>query len=494
MEITTNTNNTYYAVLNTTEQAITPEMIAGQYHLVDYILTLYVGNNAFNGYTIGYDVRFNNNQVAYHTNSGNQTSMSRYSSKTVISGTARVDGNITSMPITVRIFTDNIYYLPVELNGSGTMTLTALHTPPQNVQYTITETNQDLIDAGISDNVFVKGLSQKEIAITCDLYDDATVETYYVFNHISRYQNATSPVTIDFTQNDLVFDETQTTKVPIRVGVLDSLGGEGASSLITNPDLYDGILYNKISIINANTYTKRKGQTSGRVNLNVSGNYYNGVIGNKDQSNTYKPTIKYKFWKYGTSEPSTYDYQVPAQNITISNGTFSVVDYDIGSSTETDTNYFDPDYAYRVKVFIEDNFIDDTSSELSIPIGEPTWTEYRDRVDFKKITVGGYNPFEYSTSETVVGTWIDGSKVYQTAISTNTPSGTNAETTILTGVDLLLDYFQTVSIPSDNVVYPNNFDAMQIYVRNNNVILKNKVGGSYWNNQPIYIVLIYTKP
>lgn len=120
---TTNTNNTYYAVLTCTETGI-----SGNTSKVAYSLTLYNGNNAFDGYTIGYEIYINGTQVAYHNNSGNQTAMSKYSSKLVVSGTTSAishnsDGT-KSVSVSVKIWTDNIYYLPVSLSASGTMALT----------------------------------------------------------------------------------------------------------------------------------------------------------------------------------------------------------------------------------------------------------------------------------------------------------------------------------------------------------------------------------
>ena len=85
--------------------------IAENYTDLSYSVTLYNGIQNFSGYTIGYDVYINGEQVAYHTNSGNQTSMSAYSSKLVISsditGLVRVyhdsDGSKNNVPISFRI-------------------------------------------------------------------------------------------------------------------------------------------------------------------------------------------------------------------------------------------------------------------------------------------------------------------------------------------------------------------------------------------------------
>lgn len=286
--------------------------------------------------------------------------------------------------------------------GSGTLnelytsniTIPIGHNPPLISSYSITETNQDLINAGISNNVFVANLSKKNFNIVYELFDDTTLLRASVYNSTNQnYLSTTLPVLMDLTQNPLYTTEDG---VPIYVRITDSLNGatyftnNGVVSGVINPDFYNYIPYTKVSLTNSNTTAKRLGQISGRVGLTINGNFYNGVVGNVDQT-TYKPTIKYKYWKYGDAEPSTYNYTIPASEITISNDTFAVSDYDIGSTIETDTNYFNPEYAYRIKVYVEDNFTNFESNELQIQVGEAVWTEYKNRVDFKRLTIGGYD-------------------------------------------------------------------------------------------------------
>lgn len=121
-----NINNTFYAILVVNQGS---QNIPNNYTDVNYELILYNGSMSFSGYTIGYDVYINGEQVAYQNNSGNQTSMSAHSSKSIVSGTRRIyhnaDGTKT-IPISFRIFTDNRYFLPVELNASGNMDLTRI--------------------------------------------------------------------------------------------------------------------------------------------------------------------------------------------------------------------------------------------------------------------------------------------------------------------------------------------------------------------------------
>ena len=259
------------------------------------------------------------------------------------------------------------------------------HTNPSDVSFTITEKNQKLIDVGITNNTYVNNLSIKEYNISATLHDGATATDYNIYNGLVPSFNKSTPITIDYSQKELV-TWNDTGKVPIRVQVLDNMGGNGYSSSAYEPALYDYIPYLKISLNEATTTARRNGQTSGRVKLNINGTFYNGSIGNVTQT---KPIIKYKYWSANDTEPATFDNIISSENITINNNTFSIVDYEIGSINETASNYFNPDYAYRVKVYVEDNFISYISQEKQIPVGEATWTEYKDRVDFKKASIKG---------------------------------------------------------------------------------------------------------
>lgn len=259
------------------------------------------------------------------------------------------------------------------------------HTNPSDVSFTITEKNQRLIDAGISNDTYVNNLSIKEYNINATLHDGATATDYNLYNGIVPSFNKSTPFTIDYSIKELITWQ-ETGKVPMRAQVLDNLGGNGYSSSASEPTLYDYIPYMKVNFNESQTVVKRNGQMSGKVKLNVNGTFYNGNIGNVTQG---KPIIKYKYWKLGETEPLTFDNTIPSDNITVSENNFSVSGFEIGSIDETASNYFNPNYAYRVKVYAEDNFTSYTSQEKQISVGEATWSEYKDRVDFKKITVQG---------------------------------------------------------------------------------------------------------
>ena len=256
------------------------------------------------------------------------------------------------------------------------------HTNPTNVSYTIEETNQKLINAQLPETIWVKNLSQKKITLSYTLHDNATVKYYGYADTYKMYGQKSNPF---ITNPRNINKDNNINKVTVYGYIEDSLGAIGKS----NSTRYDFIEYIETSLNESTTRVNRNGQLSGRAKLNIKGSFFNGIIGNKNQSGNYKPTIKYKYWKLNDQEPETFDNIISADNITISNNTFTVNDLEIGSGVESDINYFNPDYAYRVKIYVEDNFTSYTSQEKPIPVGEATWTEYKDRVDFKKITVQG---------------------------------------------------------------------------------------------------------
>lgn len=266
------------------------------------------------------------------------------------------------------------------------------HTEPTNVTYVMTEKNQKLIDAGISDDLIVENLSIKEFLFSYTLHDGASFKRCRIWNMASAvYGSDENPFSINLKNQP--FPGKYEGKILLFGDVVDSLDGYGASP----KTYYDYIPYTNISLVETSTTARRNGQTSGRVKLNINGTFYNGSVGNVTQT---KPTIKYKYWSANDTEPATFDNTIPSDNITINNNTFNVENYEIGSIDETANNYFNPENAYRVKVYVEDNFTTYSSQDKQIPVGEATWTEYKDRVDFKKITIKNKNEFFYEPGDT----------------------------------------------------------------------------------------------
>lgn len=257
-------------------------------------------------------------------------------------------------------------------SGSALVTLDELHSKPIVTIDSITELNSSL--TGVANDTFVQFLSQKRFVLSATPFDDATITGYSVKNGSTIVNNTTG--TLDLNINELYVEANV---VPIVASASDSMNAVGS----VQQNYANYILYQKPTIEPTSTTTKRNGQTSGRVLLNVAGNYWVGQIG----SITNTPVVKYRYWKRGTTEPSTW-ITMPNASVSLDNGRITVTNYEIGSANPDDPNYFDFQFAYDIRVQIEDNFFT-TNTLKGITVGEAVWSEYRDRVDFKKITLKG---------------------------------------------------------------------------------------------------------
>lgn len=262
------------------------------------------------------------------------------------------------------------------------------HTLPSNVDFYLEETSDKIINASVPETTYVKTLSNKRVTMAYTLHDEATASKYGIQDKYNTYVFNTNPFIID---GSAIKDEVGN-KITFKTFVIDSMGGTGYSNSI----VYDYVDYNSVNLVETATTVKRDGQTSGKVKLNIDGTFYNGTIGDVTQT---KPTIKYKFWKLGDTEPTTFNNIISSDNISVNENKFVVSNYEIGSTNETASNYFNPNNAYRIKIFVQDNFTTYTSNEKSVPIGEATWSEYKDRVDFKKITIQGKNVLFYENGD-----------------------------------------------------------------------------------------------
>lgn len=317
------------------------------------------------------------------------------------------------------------------LSVSGSAKLPDLHTPPSVNSVDVTETNSTLINAGISNDTFVRWLSNKNFDFNVTTYDDANINKYEVYNtSILIKEGAESPLNIDFANVNMYGNE-QNKLTAFEYYVLDNKNGIGSLS-----QTYDFIPYFKPTFINTETKVRRQGQTSGRTILSASGTFYNSKIGSLNPS--CKVFVKY--WEKTKDEPTKYN-EIPSANIYISNNNFSIIDYLIG-------NDFDYQKSYYVKVYVQDGFYSSESLTLNIPVGEATWTEYKDRVDFKKATIQGVEiatkndiiPNIYSAEEVKTGgVWHDGKPIYRKVYTLDAMPTSSAKIQFEHGVDDL-DY------------------------------------------------------
>ena len=263
------------------------------------------------------------------------------------------------------------------------------HTPPLLTAYTMTEASSSPVYNVVANNVIAENLSIKQFVVTYELFDDATINRVGIYNDIYPYSTTTYSISgnqvtynIDFSQISLFKDET-TNKIPIVTRMLDDpYDTMGVYPSFYTPDLYTYIPYTPPTIIESNVVTKRAGQLTGEATLSLDGTYYKStdVL---NQSNNI--VVGFKYWenKENPDIPASYT-TIPSTSVTINNdGTFSVSSYTMG-------NDFDPEKSYRILVKVSDAYKSyELSEPKSIAVGDALWTEYKDRVDFKKITIKG---------------------------------------------------------------------------------------------------------
>lgn len=278
-----------------------------------------------------------------------------------------------------------------ELNSSGTKVLKQLHKPPIVSITNIVELNSSLISAGVTNDTFVQILSKKGFTINSETFDGASTTGYSVQNGSNIVSGQSAYQELQMTQLYL-----EGNLVSIVANASDSLNSIGS----TKYGYSNYVLYQNPTIENTSTTTKRNGQTSGKVLLNFVGNIFKGQIGNVNNTVT---VLQYRFWKKGETPPEQW-IQIPSESISIdSNGRVIVSNYEIGSDNPSASNYFDWQYAYNIEIVMLDNFY---YAEVmkGITVGEAVWSEYQDRVDFKKITQGGVPIVEHGTNAN--GQWI----------------------------------------------------------------------------------------
>ena len=300
----------------------------------------------------------------------------------------------------------------------------------------------------------------------------------------------------NYRSNEIEVD--QNNKVNILQIVGDNKGAETTDFVLVNisgtNQKPNGIPYFKPTLEKTSTTIKRK--SGGGVNLtdnkaviNVKGLIYKGsdLVGN---NNSVKQ-LGYKIWEKGTREPTSYTSltgTLSGNNVTVSNVIINNIDFT---------------KVYNYKIILKDNYDYSYEIEDSVPTGEPIFTEYKDRVDFLKLTINGYNPFEYSENEIICGVWF-GKPLYRKTIifGSNISSGSNTEAHYIENVDIIFvnqgkSFMFAVSsglsypFPINQYNGATNYDRVGVSADRSNITIYSE--GSWGNNWKAYVTLEYTK-
>lgn len=410
-------------------------------------------------------------------------------------------GNPTTITISSSMSSGD--FTPSSCSASGTMQLTVLHLDPVIETATMVETNSVLTALNVPDTTVVRYLSKKRITVNATAYDGATLT--YKLRHLntdytipaSGYQSS-NVFNADYTQNDIML--TSNNKAPIIQEIKDSLNGTASDYLFVtingSTQRPDGIPYTKPSIEKTNTSIKRKSGggttlTDNKAVLNLKAKIYKttgDVIG--DNNNIQQ--IGYKIWEQNGSEPSSYTTLTPTID---SSGNVTITDLEITNKDYTKTYYY--------KIILKDRFNYQDIVEGTLPTGQSVWTEYKDRVDFLKLTIDGYNPFEYSENEIICGVWF-GKPLYRKTfkIESGITSGNTSHLHEISNIDTVFinsgksfmfntSNGKTCMLPINQYNNALTYDQVDVYADKTNI---NIIAQSGWGSDWVaYITLEYTK-
>ena len=252
----------------------------------------------------------------------------------------------------------------------------AYNEPSLSISYV--EQNPDLTNIGVPNTTLVNIISIKRFTIGITFHEQGEqLDKILVLdaNNFVLYESSNTTFDVNFSSIDIL-PSSSSDRVGIRFKIINTWGDVSYSNFI----YFDYIMYFRPYIIESSTKAKRIGQLSGNVGLTIKGNYFNDEL-----ASGVIPLIQhiyYKYWETGTTEPSTYVNEIPITSVTMNNGTFNVNSYIVSN--------INPTKSYRFKIKVQDDYSSVESSELLVAVGESVWDEYKDRVDFKKLTVKGH--------------------------------------------------------------------------------------------------------
>ena len=274
--------------------------------------------------------------------------------------------------------TSTYYYLPANNTLSYSGALPDLHTPPAITNLTFTESNSTLTNAGVAANIFVPYLSNKTATIAATFYDSATVSSTSLSDGSSTFSGTTLSVGMNYTNKALNYTASSNT-TSITATVKDSLSGSSSKAFS-----FSVIPYVLPSLSSSGASIKRNGQTTGKVNLSLTGSFYNGKVGNT----TNAITLSYAYWKVGATESTTY-ITIPSSAYTKSGNTITMTDWSVTNASGTVITDVASTSNYNFKIKAVDSFGKTSTITLVCPSGEYLMAKFKDRVDFKKITING---------------------------------------------------------------------------------------------------------
>lgn len=429
-------------------------------------------------------------KYAYDIKAGSYVSLGSHTF-TIVQGT-------TPLTVNVKGSYSDAGFNPSSASASGQVTLSKLHEAPTVFLDEVVEKNSILTSYGVSGTTFVPYLSIKEFHISATPYDDATITGYKVNNSTKIYpEQATSPITIDLTQNELLWGYDSESNLPVcawHIFAYDSEGSRGGILWRENTV----IPYIKPNLIATASNIKRNGQISGKVNLNLTGTFYNDKIGSRSND----IGIIYKYWKKGETEPEAY-IEVPTNVVEFDGNNFFIKEWNVAKNgTVIEDVGKESIYIFKIKAI---DAFGSISNEIELTCSKGEWlmAKFKDRVDFKKITQQGEElaRIEKITSEEfATDIFIGDKRVYKKLFTGTLPSTAGSPVDLFTydfdcsqvWIDESLSfYYNDAETLGVNWFYTTT-DYVRTVIRKTNKKIRYKSGGdlsSFYYN----IVLAYTK-
>lgn len=319
------------------------------------------------------------------------------------------------------------------------------------ISYTSTENNASVLAQG---NYYIQNASNRTFTITIQTKKYNTLSKVY-FTHDTTSQEIT-PTTSDTGANKtytIVVSSISIRNNAIRIRYTGTRGKDVSTDYTLTP--YGEYL--KADITNVDV--SRPSPTSNNIIVNLEAIYYGNVnAGGTTISNT--PTLKYKIesGNYTTISSSAYTIDTQNHKITMSN-------YTINNGLSYTTNG-------NIELYLEDIFTNDTENR-NVKKGVPTFDYGEHDLQINGVlyiadtdrnnAVNVLNEIEnaklktYSTTEEIVGTWLNGETIYRQTFegtfTANSSATTQSNTTLVANADKLIRAYGTYNPNGNTPIY-----------------------------------------
>ena len=371
--------------------SVTEISTSGNSSFLNYTFTIAPIQSGWDWY--GFNIPFSIT-IGENTYSGNISSYNGSSTVTLSSGSNIEIAHDSDGTKTINVafsVTDSTgqTYTCGNASTSSTFTLSPLHKSPLINTAQVSELNTTISNLNVPATTVVRYLSKKRFTLNATAYDSATL-SYRIrgLRYDSGVQNS-NIIDVDF-RTDAQYVTFMNNAVQLTQYITDNKGGlsEGDIKVLINntPSILNIIDYAKPTLEKTSTNIRRKSGngtnlTDNKANINVVGTIYKGnnAVGN----NNAIRTIGYKVWEKGTSEPANYT-SFSTTPTPSSTGEVTITNYELSNIIFTKS--------YNYKIILQDSYSDGTNyysdiAEGTIPLGQATWSEYADRVDFYEATI-----------------------------------------------------------------------------------------------------------